>query len=137
MRSRYAAFAITTKRGEHTKLHENAYKHLYRTLHSSQAEAKLPFAKVRAFLEKSTKSARYRGLEILDVDGPDERGESRVLFRVQMYKAGVDASFVELSSFAREEGKIRYVTGVLLPAKDFLKLKVTKIADLVAMMDEG
>lgn len=137
MRSRYAAFAITTKRGEHTKLHTAAYKHLYRTLHSLQPEAKLPFAQVRAFLEKHTKVARYRGLTIVDADGPDERGEWRVLFVVQMYKAGVDASFVELSSFRSEEGQLRYVTGVLMPAKQFRTLGVTKIADLVTMMDVG
>lgn len=137
MRSRYTAFAITTKRGDYIKLHADAYKHLHRTLHSSQPEAKLPFGQVRAFLEKHTKSARYHGLEILDADGPDESGDSRVLFIVQMYKAGVDASFVELSSFRREDGQLRYVTGLLLPAKQFRPLNVTKIAELVTMIDQG
>lgn len=138
MRSRYAAFVLTTQRSADEKaLRDKAYVYLQKTLHSSQPEAKIALSQYRALLEKNGKTARYRGLDILDADGPDAQGVHRVLFRVQMYNAGKDASFVELSSFASENGGLRYVAGALMPANSFKELNVSTIAEVVKLMQEG
>ena len=55
----------------------------------------------------------------------------------RMRSAGKDASFVELSSFAAENGGLRYVAGVLMPASEFKALNVSTIAEVVKLMDEG
>lgn len=99
VRARFAAFA----RGEHA--------FLYRTLHADHDDRARPERSFREALAKSARRARYRALRILDRDGPDADGTWRVLFSVSAAIAGRDASFVELSSFLRDEHGFRYVGG--------------------------
>ncbi|UJR85719.1 YchJ family protein [Sandaracinus amylolyticus] len=116
MRARYAAFA----RGEHRFLH--------RTLHRDHEDRARPERDFVASLEKHAKRARYRGLRILDHDGPDADGIARVLFAVDVLVAGRDASFVELSSFAIEGGGWRYVGGRSMPRSAAGDLDALRIA---------
>ena len=88
---------------------------LARTLHRDHADRALPARELRARLERAVARTRFRSLEILDADGPDRDGVYRVLFRVLAAHAGRDASFVELSSFAKDGG-LRYVAGRIFPA---------------------
>lgn len=116
MRARYAAFA----RGEH--------RFLYRTLHPDHDDRART---ERAFLDglaKHAKRARYRSLRILDRDGPDADGIARVLFAVDVAVAGRDASFVELSSFARDTDGWRYVGGRTLSRRAVPDLDALRIA---------
>lgn len=107
MRARYAAFV----RGEHA--------FLWSTLHRDHAErASSTEPAFVAGLAAHAKRVRYRGLRVIDADGPDADGIWRVLFHAQVSVAGKDASFVELSSFAADErAPILYVGGVTRPAR--------------------
>jgi uncharacterized protein YchJ len=120
MRARYTAFV----RGEHA--------FLLRTLHPDHEDRRLSERVLRERLAKHAKRARYRGLVVLDHDGPDADGVHRVLFRVSMKLAGADTSFAELSSFARAEGGLRYLTGQLLDVRALERAGARSIADLEA-----
>lgn len=99
MRSRYSAFA----RGEHG--------YLFRTLHPDHDDHARGEKALTTQLAKNAKRTRYDALVILDGDGPDADGIARVLFHVTMRLDGKDASFAELSSFARDGIGWRYVGG--------------------------
>ncbi len=99
MRSRYAAYV----RGD--------ARYLFRTLHPDHDDKPLG---ERALAARMNRSARYRGLHVLDHDGPDPSGVHRVLFHASISVGGKDASFVELSSFAHDGVGLRYVAGVAL-----------------------
>lgn len=105
MRARYTAFV----RGDHA--------FLWRTLHRDHDDrARGTERELRVRLAQHARRARYRGLAVLDRDGPDADGTWRVLFHVQVALAGRDASFVELSSFAADdEEPIKYLAGVSRP----------------------
>ncbi len=101
MRSRYSAFV----RGEHA--------YLFRTLHPDHDHHAAGAVALAKSLARSAKQTRYEALRVLDHDGPDADGISRVLFHVTMKSRGEDASFTELSSFARDGEGLRYVGGSL------------------------
>lgn len=118
VRARFSAFA----RGEH--------RFLFRTLHPDHDDRG---RSERAFVEalaKHARRARYRALRIVDRDGPDADGVARVLFAVDVAVAGRDASFVELSSFARAEDGWRYVGGRTMARREIPDLDALRIADL-------
>lgn len=115
VRSRYSAFVV------------ERFDYVLDTMHSTHEDAKLPRKDVRAALQKHRKSIRYRGLSVLGQDGPDAAGVSRALFVVELYYAGTPESFVELSSFAEEDGRLRYVTGIVKPTRE-VKLEGLTIA---------
>lgn len=106
MRARYAAFV----RREHG--------FLWRTLHRDHEDRAGSERSFLARLAAHAERARYRGLRVIDADGPDGDGVWRVLFHVRASIAGRDASFVELSSFAADdEAPLKYVGGVTRSAK--------------------
>lgn len=105
MRARYCAFV----KGEHA--------FLWRTLHRDHEDRAGSERVFRERLIAHSKRARYRSLEVLDREGPDETGIWRVLFRVRASFAGKDASFVELSSFAADEAELKYICGTTRPAR--------------------
>ncbi|GAB4206795.1 MAG: hypothetical protein OHK0013_23800 [Sandaracinaceae bacterium] len=122
MRSRYAAFVL----GEHD--------HLIRTLHPDHPDLRIPRRELRERLVKHGKRARYRGLTILDRDGPDARGAHRVLFRVTMLLAGADASFVELSRFLHDGTGLRYHGGTIVDPRALEREGVTTIPALEGLL---
>jgi SEC-C motif-containing protein len=101
MRARYSAFV----RGDAA--------FLVRTLHRDHEDRAVAETALLARLAAHAKRARYRGLTVLDRDGPDADGIWRVLFHVALSIAGQDRSFVELSSFVRDGASraLRYVAG--------------------------
>ncbi len=103
MRSRFSAYA----RGE------PAY--LFRTLHPDHEDHAAGAAALAESMAAHGMHLRYEALHILDRDGPDEDGVARVLFHVRMKQRGKDASFAELSSFAKDAEGWRYVGGELRP----------------------
>lgn len=110
MRSRYSAFA----RGE--------AEYLYITLHSSHDDRETPRAEwLRKFAETQDASI-YRGLRIVQTQPPGEDGVAKVLFTVRTREKGKNASFSELSYFAREDGAWRYITGVIAGGKSELTI---------------
>lgn len=52
---------------------------------------------------------RFLGLSILHAS------EDEVLFYARIFEKGRDVSFAELSTFVREDGRIRYASGILVP----------------------
>lgn len=104
MRSRYAAFAM----GE--------AEYLVRTLHEDHADRRLPRADLLRSLRSARERLRYPSLAILDRRVADDTGE--VLFCAGLFESGRDQSFVELSDFAHDGTGWRYVSGILVPAKE-------------------
>ena len=93
MRSRYAAFAFGDA------------DYLWRTLHPDHEDRAHDRATVLAALRETARTLRFMRLTILDASG------SRVLFHAAVFDRGKDRSFVELSSFARDDAGWRYVAG--------------------------
>ncbi len=100
MRSRYAAFSLG----------DGAY--LLRTLAESHLDRAIPEAELVRELSSAKVEQRYLGLSILHAHVEEDRGE--VLFYARIFAHGRDRSFVELSSFVREEVGWRYRDGALL-----------------------
>ncbi|MDQ3033838.1 MAG: YchJ family metal-binding protein [Myxococcota bacterium] len=121
VRARFAAFAC----GEHA--------FLYRTLHPDHDDRARSERSFREGLAKSARRARYRALRILDRDGPDADGTWRVLFAVSAAMAGREASFVELSSFLRDDAGFRYIGGRILPASARIDLDTLTIARFLGL----
>jgi SEC-C motif-containing protein len=101
MRSRYAAFALGL--GEY----------LVETLSAEHADRAVPRAALARELSRAKDRQRFMALRVLESHEQGSVGE--VLFYARIFERGVDRSFAELSSFAREEGRWRYVDGVLVP----------------------
>lgn len=101
MRSRYAAFALGL--GEY----------LVRTLASSHPDARLPAKDLARELSRAKSTQRFLGLRILAAR-EDEKGGA-VWFDAKIFSRGVDLSFVELSTFVREGGGFRYLSGLMAP----------------------
>jgi len=100
MRSRYAAFAL----GE--------VDYLVATTHPAHPDAAAPRVEVVANLRRVTSAFKYPGLVVLEAR---ERGaEGQVLFHARVFQKGKDASFTELSDFARDGGAWRYKGGRLV-----------------------
>jgi SEC-C motif domain protein len=102
MRSRYAAFSIGL--GEY----------LVKTLASDHTDRSLPREALVTGLSRAHDRQRFLGLSILHACAEGDSGE--VLFHARIFERGTDCSFVELSTFRREDGAWRYVSGVLVPA---------------------
>ena len=118
VRSRYAAFVV------------GVHDYLVRTLHRDHDDRALPEPELRARLRANAKRTRYRGLEVLDHDGPDADEVHRVLFRVTVTHDAKDASFVELSSFVHDGEGLRYVGGRTLAARTLGDTAKLRIADV-------
>ena len=100
MRSRYSAFAL------------GAVDYLVETTHPSHPDAGAPREDLVASLRRVTSSCRYPGLVVLDARSEGDEGQ--VLFRARVFQKGKDLSFTELSDFARDDGKWKYVAGQLV-----------------------
>ena len=97
MRSRYSAFAL----GLGTYLVDTlSAKHEDRA-HDPKALA--------AALSHAKDTQRFMGLAILETSEEGDRGVVR--FRARIFERGVDKSFTEKSTFAKEDGAWRYVDG--------------------------
>ncbi|MBL8678748.1 MAG: hypothetical protein JNK05_06265 [Myxococcales bacterium] len=103
MRSRYSAFAL------------KLVPYLYETFHSEHPDRKLPKGEVMRGLRDAAESFRYMGLRILSSREDEAKGEAQVLFHARLFERGQDRSFVELSTFRKEDGGWRYVDGVTVP----------------------
>ena len=104
MRSRYAAFALGL--GEY----------LVRTLATEHPDRSLPHEPFVRELTRAHETRRFMGLRILHAAANGAAGE--VMFHARIFEKGVDCSFVELSSFSREDDAWRYVSGLVLPQAD-------------------
>ncbi|MGK3997076.1 YchJ family protein [Sorangium sp. So ce1024] len=101
MRSRYAAFAVG----------DAAY--LWHTLHMGHVDRGRDRDEVIRELKATMRNHRYRGLKILDsVQGGSS---ASVLFLAQIFQAGADRAFVELSDFLHDGEGWRYLHGVAIP----------------------
>lgn len=97
----------------------------------------LPFARVTESSSRPTLSAfdprtRYKRLELLDADLDPK--DPRVLFGVDVFSRGTDVSFVELSSFAIEDGRLVYVTGLTARKREGERLGPLSIQDFEARL---
>lgn len=104
MRSRYAAFAL------------GLASYLIDTLAPAHPDRQTPEAAHVRELASIKDVRRFMGLRVYGdwVDG--DRGE--VLFAAKLFERGQNVGIVELSSFARGEGRWRYASGVLLRLAD-------------------
>jgi len=93
MRSRFAAFALGDA------------DYLWRTLHPDHEDRAHDRGVVLAALRETARTLRFMRLTVLDASG------SRVLFHAAVFDKGKDRSFVELSSFARDDAGWCYVGG--------------------------
>lgn len=111
MRSRFAAFV------------KKDIPYLHRTLHPSHDEGALSLDVFAARLRKHfTQGFLYKRLDVIDSTDEDAEGISKVLFVAHIAQRGRDCSFAEVSSFARDGGHLRYLTGFTMP--------VAKVRDL-------
>lgn len=103
MRSRYSAFVKKDAR------------YLRRTLHTSHDDGQKDLASFEAAMRKHFASGFvYRALRVHGASAEDEEGTSKVLFTAHVAQRGKDLSFSEVSSFARENGAIRYLAGITM-----------------------
>ena len=105
MRSRYSAFVL------------GKVDYLFHTLHPSHDDYPRGPEALATSVQRHARSIRYLGLRILDDSPPDEEGVAQVLFLAKLRQRGRPASFVELSSFAKEKGEWRYMMGTPLPSR--------------------
>lgn len=110
---------------------------LVRARFSAFALGLLPFARATESSARPKLSAfdprtRYKRLELLDAD-LDAR-DPRVLFAVDVFSRGADVSFVELSSFAIEDGRLVYVTGLTGRKREGERLAPLSIAEFEARL---
>ena len=97
MRSRYAAFALGLGR------------YLVETLARDHPDRGADEAALVIALSRRKDRQRFLGLAILDAREDGDRGE--VTFRARVFERGKDRSFTERSTFVRENGAWRYLSG--------------------------
>ncbi len=97
MRSRFSAFAV------------GLGDYLVDTLSSSHEDRALDRAALVVALSRAKQTQRFLGLQIRTTHVDGDRGE--VVFHARIFERGVDRSFTERSSFAKEDGAWRYVDG--------------------------
>lgn len=97
MRSRYSAFAL------------GLGDYLLHTLSSDHEDRRAPREQLVTALSRAKDRQRFMGLTILRAEG------DRVLFFAKVFERGADRSFMELSTFVREDGAWRYASGLMLP----------------------
>lgn len=110
MRSRYSAFA------------RNIPDYLWETLHSTHEDRQLDAVVFAERFSANSPNRTYRGLRIIETRPPDADGVARVLFTARIRDRGRSADFSELSYFALEDGRWRYITGVIAGGKSELKI---------------
>ena len=110
-------------------------RELVRARFSAFALGLLPFVREtessdRPRIEALDPRTRYKRLELLDADL--DPAAPRVLFAVDVLSRGADVSFVELSSFGIERGRLVYLTGITGRKKAGERLAPLTIADFEA-----
>jgi SEC-C motif-containing protein len=100
MRSRFAAYA----RGD--------VEYLWRTLHSDHEDRAAPREQFVRTAKHACATYKYMRLRIVEACADE------VLFRASVFEKGRDISFLELSTFARDDGAWRYLRGVMRAADD-------------------
>jgi len=100
MRSRFAAYA----RGD--------VDYLWRTLHPDHEDRAAPKEPFLRTAKHACATYKYMRLRIL------EAREAEVLFRASVFEKGRDLSFLELSTFATDDGEWRYRSGIMRAADD-------------------
>jgi SEC-C motif-containing protein len=109
MRSRFAAFATGDA------------EYLWRTLHPDHDDRALPKEELLRSLKEATRAHKYMRLAILDAK------DARVLFLAGVFERGVDRSFVELSTFAREGEGWRYLCGEARDARGLTAKEIERL----------
>jgi len=104
VRSRYSAFAL------------GKVDYLYDTLHDDHPDKGKPREQVLFALRAASQSFKYMGLVIIESDGPDRDGVSRVLYLARIFRKGQDVSFIELAEFLPDEKGLRYRNGRTMDA---------------------
>jgi SEC-C motif domain protein len=99
VRARYSAFAL----GLGAFLHETLGD-----AHADRAHGDAVAARIEE-LSRAGKTLKYMGVTLLESD------EREALFLAKVFEKGQDRSFAELSSFERQDGTLRYTSGLLLP----------------------
>ena len=97
MRSRYSAFA----RGE--------VDYLLATSHPELIEREGGLDVFRRSLREACRTLRYQGLTVSEAHEDGDSGQ--VTFVVRVFRQGRDMSFAERSTFVRDEGRWRYLSG--------------------------
>ncbi len=97
MRSRYSAFA----RGE--------VDYLLATSHPDLVANEGGLEAFRRSLREACRTLRYQGLTVREAHEDGDTGE--VTFAVRVFSKGRDVSFAERSTFLRDDGRWRYLTG--------------------------
>ena len=115
MRSRYSAFAL------------GLGDFLVTTLASDHPDRALPREALARELGRAKDRQRFLGLAILSAS--EDANEGEVLFYARIFEKGVDASFVELSRFIREEGAWRYAAGILIGTSELPEDPTTLTVD--------
>ena len=105
VRARYAAFALGLGEFLHATLGEGHPDRVPPSPLSTPAEVAARVAE----LSRAGRSLKYMGVSILESD------EDEALFLAKVFQKGADRSFAELSSFAWQDGILRYTGGRLLP----------------------
>jgi SEC-C motif domain protein len=117
VRTRFSAFAL----GE--------VEYLWRTLDARHELRSQERDAVLRSLRTSSRSARYRSLEIHEskIDGD----RASVLFTARIFVQGRDRSFVELAFFARSGGAWRYLDGITLPPDRIAEKTIARFEALI------
>ena len=98
MRSRYSAYAL------------GLVGYIVRTTHPEGPIFREDTGAWSGELRRFCKNTRFLGLEVLEVEGPEE-GAGHVTFRATMTQYGMDASMTERSCFEQVDGAWLYVSG--------------------------
>lgn len=104
VRSRYSAFALAK------------VDYLYDTLHEDHPDKGKAREQVLFTLRTASQSFKYMGLVIIESDGPDRDGVSRVLYLARIFRKGQDVSFIELAEFLPDAKGLRYRNGRTMDA---------------------
>ena len=70
---------------------------------------------------------KYTGLRVLDWREEGDTGQ--VLFRARVFLRGRDMSFVELSDFARDDGRWKYLAGRFVNQPHWERLTILTVAE--------
>jgi len=87
-------------------------EYLWRALHPDHEDRSRPKDEVLWALKATSRALKYMRLTILDANN------TRVLFLARVFEKGKDRSFIELSSFARDDVGWRYLAGQSRDAGD-------------------
>jgi len=121
MRSRYAAFAL------------GLAGYLVQTLAQAHDDLALPRETLLRSLSSAKDHQRFMGLSVLHAEDIETGGT--VLFYARIFVKGQDRSFAEHSRFVRENGAIKYASGVMIETarlpKDATSMTLGQFEDLL------